>query len=262
MSDVVPMLTYADGPAAMDWLVAAFGFEEQTRWLDDQGQVSPRRAARGRRARHGRLHARGLRRTDRPSRALLTRPTPGCARRTSWTERWCTSTTSTPTTPARSPRVHRPSRRSRTAVPAGCTAPRTSKVTAGCSCSARSSVRQVCRGRAPRAPRGTRRTARVPRALTRRPRSRGCGRGPPPAPDLPSAYAGRRAPCGRRDGRPPGDDRTRTSWVTNCPQPCLVMPTRSPRSVMLTPRSGTMLSTRKWDCRRPFQSSPAKSSRT
>lgn len=40
MNDVVPMLTYADGPAAMDWLVAAFGFDEQTRWLDDDGQVA------------------------------------------------------------------------------------------------------------------------------------------------------------------------------------------------------------------------------
>jgi PhnB protein len=39
MNDVVPMLTYADGPAAMDWLVAAFGFEEQKRWLDDEGRV-------------------------------------------------------------------------------------------------------------------------------------------------------------------------------------------------------------------------------
>ena len=40
MSDVVPMLSYADGPAAMDWLVEAFGFEEQTRWLDDDGRVA------------------------------------------------------------------------------------------------------------------------------------------------------------------------------------------------------------------------------
>ena len=40
MNDVVPMLTYADGPAAMDWLATAFGFEEQTRWLDDDGQVA------------------------------------------------------------------------------------------------------------------------------------------------------------------------------------------------------------------------------
>lgn len=36
----VPMLTYADGPAAMDWLVTAFGFSEQTRWLDDDGRVA------------------------------------------------------------------------------------------------------------------------------------------------------------------------------------------------------------------------------
>jgi uncharacterized glyoxalase superfamily protein PhnB len=35
-----PMLTYADGPAAMDWLVRAFGFTAQTRWLDDDGRVS------------------------------------------------------------------------------------------------------------------------------------------------------------------------------------------------------------------------------
>jgi PhnB protein len=36
---VVPMLTYADGPKAMDWLARAFGFVEQTRWLDDDGRV-------------------------------------------------------------------------------------------------------------------------------------------------------------------------------------------------------------------------------
>ena len=29
MNDVVPMLTYADGPAAMDWLAGAFGFTER-----------------------------------------------------------------------------------------------------------------------------------------------------------------------------------------------------------------------------------------
>jgi PhnB protein len=40
VTDVVPMLTYTDGPAAMDWLVDAFGFEERTRWLDDEGQVA------------------------------------------------------------------------------------------------------------------------------------------------------------------------------------------------------------------------------
>ena len=40
MTDVVPMLTYSDGPAAMDWLVRAFGFEERARWLDDDGRVA------------------------------------------------------------------------------------------------------------------------------------------------------------------------------------------------------------------------------
>jgi len=37
---VVPMLSYADGPAAMDWLATAFGFVEQTRWLDERGALS------------------------------------------------------------------------------------------------------------------------------------------------------------------------------------------------------------------------------
>jgi uncharacterized glyoxalase superfamily protein PhnB len=37
---VVPMLSYEDGAAAMDWLVAAFGFTERTRWLDDNGNLS------------------------------------------------------------------------------------------------------------------------------------------------------------------------------------------------------------------------------
>ncbi|WP_341720846.1 VOC family protein [Micromonospora sp. FIMYZ51] len=32
---VVPMINYADGPAAMDWLAEAFGFVEQARWVDD-----------------------------------------------------------------------------------------------------------------------------------------------------------------------------------------------------------------------------------
>jgi uncharacterized glyoxalase superfamily protein PhnB len=35
-----PMLMYEDGPAAMDWLGAAFGFAERTRWLDDDGRLS------------------------------------------------------------------------------------------------------------------------------------------------------------------------------------------------------------------------------
>ena len=38
--DVVPMIAYQDGPAAMDWLAAAFGFREQTRWVDDDGVLS------------------------------------------------------------------------------------------------------------------------------------------------------------------------------------------------------------------------------
>lgn len=37
---IVPMLTYEDGPAAMDWLAEAFGFEERTRWLDDDGRLT------------------------------------------------------------------------------------------------------------------------------------------------------------------------------------------------------------------------------
>jgi PhnB protein len=32
---VVPMLSYRNGPAAMDWLATAFGFREQARWLDE-----------------------------------------------------------------------------------------------------------------------------------------------------------------------------------------------------------------------------------
>jgi uncharacterized glyoxalase superfamily protein PhnB len=37
---VVPMLAYADGPTAMDWLAEAFGFTERTRLLDDDGRLS------------------------------------------------------------------------------------------------------------------------------------------------------------------------------------------------------------------------------
>jgi PhnB protein len=32
---VVPMLSYLDGPTAMDWLSRVFGFEIRERWLDD-----------------------------------------------------------------------------------------------------------------------------------------------------------------------------------------------------------------------------------
>lgn len=38
-SAVVPMLTYADGAAALDWLVEAFGFREEERWLDEEGRL-------------------------------------------------------------------------------------------------------------------------------------------------------------------------------------------------------------------------------
>jgi uncharacterized glyoxalase superfamily protein PhnB len=37
---VIPMLAYENGPAAMDWLVTAFGFREKARWLDDSGRLS------------------------------------------------------------------------------------------------------------------------------------------------------------------------------------------------------------------------------
>ena len=37
---VVPMLAYADGPAAMDWLARAFGFVERTRMLTEDGVLS------------------------------------------------------------------------------------------------------------------------------------------------------------------------------------------------------------------------------
>ncbi len=40
MQDVVPMLTYEDGPAAMDWLAEAFGFKETTRMLNPDGSLS------------------------------------------------------------------------------------------------------------------------------------------------------------------------------------------------------------------------------
>ncbi|MFI5292899.1 MAG: VOC family protein [Candidatus Limnocylindrales bacterium] len=37
---VIPMLAYADGPAAMDWLSRAFGFTERVRWVDEHGVLS------------------------------------------------------------------------------------------------------------------------------------------------------------------------------------------------------------------------------
>ncbi len=38
--DVIPMLAYADGPAALDWLAAAFGFRERRRMTDDAGRLT------------------------------------------------------------------------------------------------------------------------------------------------------------------------------------------------------------------------------
>jgi len=40
MPAVVPMLAYEDGPATMDWLARAFGFEERVRMLDSAGRLS------------------------------------------------------------------------------------------------------------------------------------------------------------------------------------------------------------------------------
>jgi len=37
---IIPMLSYEDGVAAMDWLCRVFQFKEQTRWLDDNGRLS------------------------------------------------------------------------------------------------------------------------------------------------------------------------------------------------------------------------------
>jgi uncharacterized glyoxalase superfamily protein PhnB len=31
--EVVPMIAYENGPAAMDWLTRAFGFFEMVRWM-------------------------------------------------------------------------------------------------------------------------------------------------------------------------------------------------------------------------------------
>jgi uncharacterized glyoxalase superfamily protein PhnB len=38
--DVVPMLAYRDGVAAMEWLVRAFGFTEQARMVDKTGRLA------------------------------------------------------------------------------------------------------------------------------------------------------------------------------------------------------------------------------
>jgi len=38
--DVIPMLDYEDGPAAMDWLTKAFGFHEITRMIGEDGLLA------------------------------------------------------------------------------------------------------------------------------------------------------------------------------------------------------------------------------
>jgi uncharacterized glyoxalase superfamily protein PhnB len=38
--DVIPMLAYEDGPAALNWLARAFGFRERTRMTDAGGRLS------------------------------------------------------------------------------------------------------------------------------------------------------------------------------------------------------------------------------
>lgn len=40
LPDVVPMLDYEDGPAAMDWLAEAFGFQEVTRMIGPDGRLA------------------------------------------------------------------------------------------------------------------------------------------------------------------------------------------------------------------------------
>ena len=37
---VIPMLAYADGPAALDWLTRVFGFRERTRVLGEDGRLA------------------------------------------------------------------------------------------------------------------------------------------------------------------------------------------------------------------------------
>jgi len=38
--DVIPMLSYSDGVAALEWLTAAFGFRERTRMTDASGRLT------------------------------------------------------------------------------------------------------------------------------------------------------------------------------------------------------------------------------
>jgi uncharacterized glyoxalase superfamily protein PhnB len=38
--EIIPMLTYENGVAAMEWLCRVFGFTEKTKWLDGEGKLS------------------------------------------------------------------------------------------------------------------------------------------------------------------------------------------------------------------------------
>jgi uncharacterized glyoxalase superfamily protein PhnB len=38
--DVIPMISYEDGVAALEWLARAFGFSERTRLLDGSGRLT------------------------------------------------------------------------------------------------------------------------------------------------------------------------------------------------------------------------------
>lgn len=40
VQQVIPMLAYEDGVAALNWLINTFGFEEKERWLDDGGRLT------------------------------------------------------------------------------------------------------------------------------------------------------------------------------------------------------------------------------
>src|SRR4029078_2076799 len=40
MPDVVPMIAYEDGVAALEWLTRAFGFRERTRMLGPNGELA------------------------------------------------------------------------------------------------------------------------------------------------------------------------------------------------------------------------------
>jgi uncharacterized glyoxalase superfamily protein PhnB len=37
---IIPMLSYENGSAMMDWLCSVFGFIEKTKWLDDSGRLT------------------------------------------------------------------------------------------------------------------------------------------------------------------------------------------------------------------------------